>query len=154
LGRDVGFDLLWTNYNPRCPPPWTEAELRHKCEEADTVPFDKPRGRVSKLRDRIQEKIDAANGGAGGFSIAERIQQLTAYSCGEGPRPPDLPCPPGIDPAQRARAMQQKRDALESAFRSAVAKEMDGQPLAPDDFKPQLIACMPPSSPAIKDNRR
>jgi hypothetical protein len=44
LGPEVGFDLLWQHYNPRCVPPWSEAELRHKCEDADQKPFDKPRG--------------------------------------------------------------------------------------------------------------
>jgi hypothetical protein len=44
LGPERGFDILAVHYNPRCRPPWTEAELRHKCEDADTVPFDKPRG--------------------------------------------------------------------------------------------------------------
>lgn len=44
LGPDEGFSILWANYNPRCLPPWSEAELRHKCSEADTVPFGKPRG--------------------------------------------------------------------------------------------------------------
>jgi hypothetical protein len=44
LGPDVGFDLLDRHYNPRCVPPWSEAELRHKCEDADNKPFDKPRG--------------------------------------------------------------------------------------------------------------
>jgi hypothetical protein len=44
LGPDAGFDLLWQHYNPRCVPPWSEPELRHKCAEADTKPFDKPRG--------------------------------------------------------------------------------------------------------------
>jgi putative DNA primase/helicase len=44
LGPDVGFDLLWQHYNPRCQPPWSEKELRHKCREADTKPFTKPRG--------------------------------------------------------------------------------------------------------------
>lgn len=44
LGPERGFQLLWHHYNPRCQPPWSEKELRHKCEEADTVPFDKPRG--------------------------------------------------------------------------------------------------------------
>src|SRR5262249_54856422 len=29
---------------PRCEPPWSERELRHKCHDADTLPFDKPRG--------------------------------------------------------------------------------------------------------------
>ena len=30
--------------NPRCDPPWTEIDLRHKAEEADTAPFDQSRG--------------------------------------------------------------------------------------------------------------
>ena len=44
LGPEGGYELLSTYYNPRCQPPWSERELRHKCEEADTRPFDKPRG--------------------------------------------------------------------------------------------------------------
>jgi hypothetical protein len=44
LGPGAGFQLLWEQYNPRCEPPWSEKELRHKCEEADTKPYGKPRG--------------------------------------------------------------------------------------------------------------
>ncbi len=44
LGPEVGYQLLEAHYNPRCQPRWSEMELRHKCSEADTVPFDKPRG--------------------------------------------------------------------------------------------------------------
>jgi putative DNA primase/helicase len=44
LGRDAGFAVLLKHYNHRCNPPWSEAELRHKCEDADELPFDKPRG--------------------------------------------------------------------------------------------------------------
>jgi hypothetical protein len=44
LGAEVGFELLWRHYNTRCLPPWSESELRHKCHDADTKPFDKPRG--------------------------------------------------------------------------------------------------------------
>jgi hypothetical protein len=44
LGPDVGFRLLDSHYNHRCEPPWTEKELRHKCEDADTKPFNKARG--------------------------------------------------------------------------------------------------------------
>jgi P4 family phage/plasmid primase-like protien len=43
-GEEEGFRILWQHYNPRCQPPWTEAELRHKCHDADTLPFNKPRG--------------------------------------------------------------------------------------------------------------
>jgi hypothetical protein len=44
LGAETGFRLLWEHYNPRCQPPWREKELRHKCQDADTKPFGKPRG--------------------------------------------------------------------------------------------------------------
>jgi putative DNA primase/helicase len=44
LGEKVGFDLMAEHYNPRCQPPWSEKELRHKCNDADTKPFDRPRG--------------------------------------------------------------------------------------------------------------
>jgi hypothetical protein len=44
LGAETGFNLLWTHYNPRCRPPWSEDELRRKAHEADTVDFNKPRG--------------------------------------------------------------------------------------------------------------
>ncbi len=47
-----GFDLppaealsiLRDEFNPRCQPAWSERELEHKVEDADRVPFDKPRG--------------------------------------------------------------------------------------------------------------
>ena len=44
LGPELGFQFLSADYNPRCVPPWSERELRHKCADADTKPFDKPRG--------------------------------------------------------------------------------------------------------------
>jgi hypothetical protein len=34
LPQEVALGLLLTDYNPRCNPPWTEAELRHKVENA------------------------------------------------------------------------------------------------------------------------
>jgi hypothetical protein len=58
LGPDVGFDILWKHYNPRCQPPWSEKELRHKCDEAHVVPFDKPRGWL--LADDVGGKAHAA----------------------------------------------------------------------------------------------
>jgi P4 family phage/plasmid primase-like protien len=44
LGVERGLAVMLEEFNPKCTPPWTEPEMRHKCEEADTVPFDKPRG--------------------------------------------------------------------------------------------------------------
>jgi hypothetical protein len=48
LGAEAGFCLLWKDYNPRCQPPWSEKELQHKCQEADSKPFSKPRGYLLK----------------------------------------------------------------------------------------------------------
>jgi len=36
LGAEAGFEILWREYNPRCNPPWSEPELRHKAEHAVT----------------------------------------------------------------------------------------------------------------------
>jgi putative DNA primase/helicase len=44
LGVEAGLRLLLTEYNPRCSPPWSEKDLRHKAEDADSKPFGKPRG--------------------------------------------------------------------------------------------------------------
>jgi hypothetical protein len=49
LGADRGYQILWQHYNPCCQPPWSEKELMHKCQEADTKPFDKPRGYLLHL---------------------------------------------------------------------------------------------------------
>lgn len=34
LSEDATFRILWTEYNPRCEPPWSEKELRHKARDA------------------------------------------------------------------------------------------------------------------------
>lgn len=54
LGADEAFQLLRSDYNPRCQPAWSDRELRHKAEDADRVPFDKPRGhlRDAQMPDR------------------------------------------------------------------------------------------------------
>jgi hypothetical protein len=44
LGRDLGFQLLRNHYNPRCNPPWPDADLQHKVHDADSTMFSKPRG--------------------------------------------------------------------------------------------------------------
>lgn len=46
LGVELGLKLLIERYNSRCRPPWTEQELRHKCEDAENTPdpSGRPRG--------------------------------------------------------------------------------------------------------------
>ena len=35
FGVENSYRLILAEYNPRCDPPWSEDELRHKCEDAD-----------------------------------------------------------------------------------------------------------------------
>jgi len=42
LPEDVGFDLLWTEWNPICVPPWTEQRIRHKARQGFEA--DRPLG--------------------------------------------------------------------------------------------------------------
>lgn len=44
LEPDVALQLLADHYNPKCEPPWSEKELRHKIDSAVSNPCDKPRG--------------------------------------------------------------------------------------------------------------
>jgi hypothetical protein len=46
LGADLGFQMLKQHYNPVCRPPWSDKELMHKCRDADTKPYRKPRGHL------------------------------------------------------------------------------------------------------------
>lgn len=46
LGADATYQLLATEYNPRCVPPWSEKELRHKVSEAAKASHQKPRGHI------------------------------------------------------------------------------------------------------------
>ncbi|MBK9126204.1 MAG: DUF3987 domain-containing protein [Phycisphaerales bacterium] len=44
LDPEAAFSLLWNRYNPRCDPPWSEKELRHKVTDAASKPHDRPHG--------------------------------------------------------------------------------------------------------------
>ncbi|MBX3408223.1 MAG: DUF3987 domain-containing protein, partial [Phycisphaeraceae bacterium] len=44
LDAETAFGLLWDRYNPRCQPPWSEKELRHKVSDAASKPHDRPHG--------------------------------------------------------------------------------------------------------------
>ena len=46
LEERVALDLLLTEYNPRCKPPWSEKDLQHKVHDACTKPdkYGRPRG--------------------------------------------------------------------------------------------------------------
>lgn len=44
LDPEVALRLLHDRYNPRCIPPWSEKELRHKVEDAQSKPHNRPLG--------------------------------------------------------------------------------------------------------------
>ncbi len=74
LPPDTAFRLLWTLYNPRCEPPWSEPELRHKVDDA----YEKEPRRGWKLLEAKRPRRDgraAANGNGNGRA--------------SGPPPPD-----------------------------------------------------------------
>ncbi len=48
LDEDTSLALLLAHYNPRCLPPWNEAELRHKVRDALANPDAKGRGYLLK----------------------------------------------------------------------------------------------------------
>lgn len=77
VGPEVGFRLLWDHYNPKCLPPWTERELQHKCEDADTKPYSKPRGW------KLTEERNGHRPGRNGRAVAP--------SNGTGPIPEEEP---------------------------------------------------------------
>lgn len=54
LDPEVACNLLRERFNPRCQPEWSETELRHKIEDADTEPHDRPYG---WLRDADRETV-------------------------------------------------------------------------------------------------
>ncbi|MBX3452493.1 MAG: bifunctional DNA primase/polymerase [Planctomycetaceae bacterium] len=60
IDPDRALTLLLDHYNPRCEPPWTEKELRHKVTSAATKPHSQPRGwllnEVSPLQ--AEESVD------------------------------------------------------------------------------------------------
>ena len=58
LGVEAGFELMLAVYNPRCVPPWSERDLRRKCEEVERLTFNKPRGWL--LRDAAKPGAPAA----------------------------------------------------------------------------------------------
>jgi hypothetical protein len=48
LDDGTAFDLLWLDWNPKCQPPWSEGELRHKVRDAVRTNCSKPHGWLLK----------------------------------------------------------------------------------------------------------
>jgi hypothetical protein len=85
LGPDVGLQLLLEHYNDRCEPPWSESELQHKCSDADTQPFDKPRGYL------LQEHEEPESAETRPLSGAVSDEDIEALPMPPPPFWPELP---------------------------------------------------------------
>lgn len=57
IDPERALSLLLSDYNPRCEPPWSEKELRHKVEDAATKPHSQPRGWL--LNEAREQSADA-----------------------------------------------------------------------------------------------
>lgn len=83
LDAEAAFGLLCDRYNPRCQPPWSEKELRHKVSDAASKPHDRPHG---WLRD-AQKPEDQGGVDLSGFD-PERRRATGERSRSERPADP------------------------------------------------------------------
>jgi len=88
LDAETAFHLLADRFNPRCQPPWSEKELRHKVEDAATKPHERPFG---WLRDS-GIAADAGDVDLSGFRVSSPADDDGAAS--------DAPHDPGNLPAR------------------------------------------------------
>ncbi|MCA9091241.1 MAG: bifunctional DNA primase/polymerase [Planctomycetaceae bacterium] len=69
IDPEQALGILLDHYNPRCEPPWTEKELRHKVEDAARKPHDQPRGWL--LNQEREQPVDL------GVDISTLVGQAT-----------------------------------------------------------------------------
>lgn len=74
LTEDAALALLRDRYNPRCVPPWSDAELLHKVQEAGKIAHNEPRGHL--LNDDRPEVSRAT--ASTGSTQADRPKQAPA----------------------------------------------------------------------------
>ncbi|MFN7560002.1 MAG: bifunctional DNA primase/polymerase [bacterium] len=91
LDPEAAFSLLWARYNPRCEPPWSEKELRHKVTDAASKSHDRPFG---WLRDA--GPVEASDVDLSGLVVRGRAPAADATS---SPAPED----PGLLPPEALR---------------------------------------------------
>ncbi|MEL6739642.1 MAG: bifunctional DNA primase/polymerase [Planctomycetota bacterium] len=83
LDPEAALQMLLERYNPRCDPPWSEKELRHKVEDAASKPHDRPRGWLLES--------DSPAPGTAGVDISAVVAQATTSE-------PNTPPPTSSDP--------------------------------------------------------
>ncbi len=94
LDPDEALQLLLDRYNPRCEPPWSEKELRHKVNEAATRPHERPFGWLRDTNNTVEHN-DVDLSGILSLRTAPCVESASAQS----PAPPD----PGLLPPELLR---------------------------------------------------
>jgi hypothetical protein len=69
LDPEAAFGLLWDRYNPRCQPPWSEKELRHKVSDAASKPHERPYGWLRDSGPAEATEVDLS-----GLVVGGRVQ--------------------------------------------------------------------------------
>lgn len=91
LDAETALGILMTRYNPRCDPPWTERELRHKVEDAATKPHARPYG---WLRDGSRDpRVDLSGILNKGIAMSVSAEGTPA----DRAQSPDAPASPTIE---------------------------------------------------------
>ena len=96
LDEAEAFAILWERFNPRCDPPWSEKEIRHKVNQAATKPHKRERGWLLRARDDADGLIDLSGilGNAKGVNApavgAEASAWMTADQLVAMPQSPPL----------------------------------------------------------------
>lgn len=90
LDPAVAFDLLMREFNPRCVPPWSEAEMRHKVEDAANKPHERPRGWLADARTTPAPLADRTN-----ISVEAKEPNMQVHA-DPGPFPEHLLNVPGF----------------------------------------------------------
>ena len=88
LSEGDSLTLLQEEHNPRCEPPWSERELLHKIQQADTKPFGKPRGYLLDGGSAYDPSVRARQWG-GGFGKAPAAEAAAHTAPPEPPEPPN-----------------------------------------------------------------
>lgn len=77
LGVEDGFRVLWDHHNPLCVPPWSESELRHKCEDAANKAHLQPPGYLCTRGDELPELEDGVSVFVGSPGVASPAKPVS-----------------------------------------------------------------------------
>src|SRR6185503_13725715 len=102
LAPDVAMRMLAERFNPRCEPPWSDRELRHKVDDAASKAHARPRGWLRDAEPIEANDVDLSGFGIPRASNVDDEQRRAPRPDDPGPFPPALLCVPGfIDDVMR-----------------------------------------------------